>query len=105
MASYIEYELEDGVSILVEEIETNQITKASKGEEIIKKKAKKNFKEAFREAKMQAMVLIKEIDDLPISEAEVKFGLKTAGEVGNLAIGKVGIDINYEITLKWKKKE
>ena len=38
-------------------------------------------------------------------EAEIKFGVSTVGELGNMAIGKVGAGVNYEITLKWKKPE
>jgi len=43
---------------------------------------------------------LNEINDLHVEEAEVKFGINTVGELGNIAIGKVGV--NYAITLKWK---
>ena len=43
--------------------------------------------------------------DLHVEEAEIKFGLKTVGEAGVFAIGKVGGEMNYEVTLKWKKPE
>jgi len=37
---------------------------------------------------------------------EVKFGLKATGEAGNylFAIGKVGVEANYEVTLKWSNQ-
>ena len=38
-------------------------------------------------------------------EMEVSFGLTIAGEVGNLAVGKVGADSNYTIKLKWTQPE
>ena len=43
------------------------------------------------------------MDALHIEEGEVKFGLKALGEAGVFAIGKVGGEMNYEVTLKWKK--
>lgn len=45
---------------------------------------------------------LNEINDLHVEEAEVKFGINTVGELGNIAIGKVGVGVNYAITLKWK---
>ena len=35
----------------------------------------------------------------------LKFGLITTGEMGNFAIGKVGVEVKNKVTLKWKKKE
>jgi hypothetical protein len=35
----------------------------------------------------------------------VQFGLKASGDLGSLAIGKVGSEANYAVTLKWKKEE
>jgi hypothetical protein len=104
MPAYVEYELEEGVTILIEapEDESSGIVKASRGEGPVVK-AKKKFREAFDEVNVQAKILVEEIEELHVEEAEIKFGVTTAGEVGNLAIGKVGLDINYEITLKWKK--
>ena len=46
-----------------------------------------------------------EFDDLHVEEAEIKFGLKSIGEAGIFAIGKVGGEMNYEVTLKWKKEK
>ena len=48
-------------------------------------------------------MLVEEIEDLHVEEAEIKFGINTVGEIGNMAIGKVGVRVNYEVTLKWKK--
>lgn len=105
MPAYVEYELDNGVTILIEapEEEFEGIVKASRRDEPIIR-AKKKFREALAAAKDQAKILLEEIEELHVEEAEIKFGLTTTGEVGNLAIGKVGIDVNYEITLKWKSK-
>jgi hypothetical protein len=42
---------------------------------------------------------------MPPDEMTVSFGLKASGDLGNLAIGKVGGEANYAVTLKWKKEE
>jgi hypothetical protein len=105
MATFIEYELEDGATILIESVDDlGGIVKASRGEGVIIR-AKKKFAEAFKDAKHQARLLIREIEELHVSEAEIKFGLTTTGEIGNMAIGKIGTGVNYEVTLKWRKTE
>ena len=105
MPKYIEYDLEDGATILIESSdEETQIVKAACGDgNIAKTKAQMGFGEALRDIKMQAKVLINEIEGLHVDEAEVKFGINTIGELGNLAIGKIGIGVNYEVTLRWSK--
>ncbi len=106
MPTYIEYELDENSSILIEATDEAMMgmTKVSREVgEIPKIKAKKNFAEALKDIRFQAKLLLKEIEELHVEEAEVKFGINTVGELGNMAIGKVGVGVNYEITLKWKK--
>lgn len=105
MTTYIEYDLGNGATILVEapENESGAIINASQGEGVAKVKAKKGFEDALRDVKIQAELLLKEIEALHVNEAEVKFGINTVGELGNMAIGKVGVGVNYEVTLKWAK--
>jgi hypothetical protein len=108
MPTYVEYDIGDGATILVEAPEdvTSGVIKASRGVgEVAKTKAKKSFTDALEEVKIQAKLLLKEIEELHVNEAEIKFGINTVGELGNMAIGKVGIGVNYEVTLKWKKSE
>ena len=81
------------------------IVRASNDEGVASVKAKKTFADAMKDVNVQAKLLLKEINDLHVEEAEVKFGINTVGELGNIAIGKVGVGVNYEITLKWKKPE
>jgi hypothetical protein len=105
MPTYFEYQLDDGTKILIEgpEDETGAIVKtAANGFSIAD--TKKKFSEALQGIKAQAKLLLKEIDDLHVEEAEIKFGISTAGELG-MVIGKVGVGSNYEVTLKWKKPE
>lgn len=105
MPTYVEYQLDDQTTILVEapEDQAGGIVHASNDEGVASVKAKKSFADAMKDVNVQAKLLLKEISDLHVEEAEVKFGINTVGELGNIAIGKVGVGVNYEITLKWKK--
>ncbi|HVM72652.1 MAG TPA: CU044_2847 family protein [Anaerolineales bacterium] len=106
MPTYIEYNLGDNTTILIETIEeeVKGIVKTARkvGESPIIK-AKKTFPDAFQAVKQQAILLLAELDSMKVDEAEIKFGINTVGEVGNLAIGKLGVGVNYEVTLKWTK--
>lgn len=103
MPKFIEYILEEGVTILIETSdEAGGIVRAKRGEvDIIK--SRKKFSDALKGVRVQASQLLKEIESLHVDEAEVKFGLTTVGEIGNIAIGKIGMGINYEVTLRWNK--
>ena len=107
MPKYIEYDLGDGLTVLVEaaEAETGGVVRAASraGESTIER-AQKTFREALVGAKAQAKILIEEIEELHVSEAEIHFGLSVEGELGNIAVGKVGMGVNYDVTLKWKKQ-
>lgn len=108
MTTYIEYELDENTTILVEAPEdvSGGVVKASRGTgEVAQVKAKKTFREALKDVKVQARMLVEEIEDLHVEEAEIKFGINTVGEIGNIAIGKVGVGVNYEVTLKWRKEQ
>jgi hypothetical protein len=105
MTTFIEYELEDGATVLIESgDDVSGMVHASRGEGLIIP-AKERFAEAFKDAKKQARLLLREIEELNVNDAEVKFGLTTWVEIGNLAIGKTVTGVNYEVTLKWKKIE
>jgi hypothetical protein len=104
MSTFVEYKLDDDTTILIETQEEGGMKKASIGGNKIVK-AQMKFSEALKGVKMQAKSLLKEIEDLHVNEAEIKFGITTSGELGNMAIGKIGVDVNYEITLKWKGSE
>jgi hypothetical protein len=106
MTTYIEYDLGDGATILIEAPggENGAVLRSAlRPEEATQVKAKKSFADALMDVKCQAQLLLKEINELQVSEAEVKFGINTVGELGNLAIGKLGVGVNYEVTLKWSK--
>ena len=54
--------------------------------------------------KFQAQVLHEKLHALKADEVEVSFSLSTTGELGTFAVGKIGIEANYEVTLKWENK-
>ena len=106
MTTYIEYELDENTTILVEAPEDTSggVVKASRGSgEPVRSKL--NFKQAFANVKGSIKAVMAEFDDLHVEEAEIKFGIKSIGEAGIFAIGKVGGEMNYEVTLKWKKEK
>jgi hypothetical protein len=47
---------------------------------------------------------VKGLSDSP-DEVKVTFGLKATGDLGNLAVAKVGAEANYTVELTWKKAE
>ena len=107
MPTFIEYDLGNGATILVESLEEagSGAKKAGLGESKTIK-AKKKFEEILKDVRVQSKLLLKEIGALEVGEAEIKFGLSAAAELGgSMFIGKVGGSVNYEITLKWKKIE
>lgn len=106
MSTYVEYQIDENTTILVEvaKEEVRGVVQAAREPgEVAKVKAKISFVEALRDIRAQARLLLAEIEDLHVEEAEVKFGINTVGELGFMAIGKVGGGVNYEVTLKWKK--
>lgn len=105
MSRYISYLLEDGTILLIEQLEGNTgIAPAGIGEKV--QESFHSFDEALRSIKQSAVQLRKNLNDLKADEVKVKFGLKATGDVGNylFAVGKVGAEANYEVTLKWDNK-
>ena len=107
MATYIEYELEDGTTVLIESSEPESgVVRASRDKEgNVIKKAGQKFEAALAGIKPWADALRQQLDDLLADEIEVTFGVKAVGEAGNFAVGKVGAEANYEVTLKWSNKK
>jgi len=107
MSTYYEYELEKGLTVLIEgpDNEIDGFTPAANtlGAAIVK--TRKSFNTAFKSVNAQAKKIIQNLDDLAADEVKVKFGLTTVGELGNFAVGKLGVEINYEVTLKWVKNQ
>jgi len=107
MAIYIEYELEDGTTVLIESSEPeSRVVRASRDKDgNLIKKAGQGFEAALAGIKPWAAALRRQLNDLLADEVEVTFGVKAVGEAGNFAVGKVGAEANYEVTLKWSNKK
>lgn len=100
---FLEYTLEDGTTVLIqapEGFEPSGPIKIS-GEQEDVTLAEKKFSQALEGVRKQAKELRKKLEDIRADEVEVKFSLTTTGEVGNFAVGKIGVEANYEVTLKW----
>jgi hypothetical protein len=104
MPTYIEFTMEDGSTVLVEsESSAGAVVRSSRGGGYDIIQTGKRFTDALVSIRGTLKAIISEMDALKIEEAEVKFGLKALGEAGVFAVGKVGGEMNYEVTLKWKK--
>lgn len=103
MSTFIEYELEDGLTLLVEKPESNSdgMRQTSLKSKPTIAKANLSFIDALEGIKKSAILIRKAFHQLRADEVEVSFGLTTTGEVGNFAIGKIGIEVNYVVKLKW----
>lgn len=110
MTKYIEFPLEGGGTILVE-APTEEIkgksgfVQAAASPADLVAQAGQSLDAAFENVKKSANLLVDKLSTLstPPDEMDIKFYLKASGEVGNIAIGRVGAEANYEVTLKWKK--
>lgn len=113
MADYIQFTSPDGNSMLVEveedEISSQQGIQKAGLREMAGKTiavAQTSFEHAIQQTiRYNAQVFLQSIaslQQLP-NEAEITFGLKITGEIGNVAITKAGGETNYTIRLTWKR--
>lgn len=68
--------------------------------------ARSGFEQAVRQAvsvNVRAFLAAAEALDEPPAEMEITFGLKVTGEVGNLAVGKVAGESNYQVKMVWRR--
>ena len=103
MATYVEYELEEGGTILIAaDEEGGELVPAGRGDRI--RQAGVKFGEALASVKPWVSILSKQLSEMDAEEVEISFGLKAMGELGNFAVGKSGAETNYKVTLKWRHK-
>jgi coenzyme F420-reducing hydrogenase alpha subunit len=122
MAYYVEFETEDGGTILVEvveieseeEAEAGGLVKAGRRDDLEKKakeiieKADRTFEDGLEVVRYNANAFIKKLKSGlvdPPDEVEITFGLKATGKVGNFAIAEAGVEANYAVKLTWKREE
>jgi hypothetical protein len=111
MTKYLEFPLENGGTILIESSDEPEkggagFTRA--GNEAVKEvaiKAGQTFDASIENIRKSADLLVQKLLSLSErpDEMTVNFSLKATGELGNLAIGSVGAEANYSVSLKWVK--
>jgi hypothetical protein len=116
MADYLRFASEDGeILVEVDQVEVSSGT----GEQnaglgrwardrtgAVTAMARSGFEEAVRQAirlNVPAFLSAAESLDKPPAEMEIAFGLKGTGEVGNLAVGKVAGECNYQVKMVWRR--
>ncbi len=114
MTDYIQFTSPDGNSMLVEveedEISSQQGVQKAGLREMASKTiavAQTSFEHAVQQViRYNAQVFLQSVTSLPLlpSEAEITFGLKITGEIGNVAVTKAGGEANYTIRLTWKRE-
>lgn len=122
MAYYVEFETEEGGTILVEvaeagreeKVEAGGLVKAGLPDEVKKKgkeiidQAEKSFEDGLEVVRYNANAFIKKLKSGlvdPPDEVEITFGLKATGKAGNFAIAEAGVEANYTVKLTWKREE
>lgn len=112
MTSYIQFTTADQSTILVE-VEDEEVysppgvEKAGLGDRLNDGviAAQRTFEEAVQKTiknNVEAFVTSVQSLSTPPTEVEITFGLKVTGEVGNVAVGKAGGEVNYSVKLAWK---
>jgi hypothetical protein len=100
----VEFPLESGEFILVEVDEAAQTDDRIGLRDQVVDKATQTFESALETVKPIANAIIAKIGSLkqPADEVEVKFGIKISAQLGAV-VASGNSEVNYEITLKWKK--
>ncbi len=106
MSTYVEYQLDDQTTLLVEADEAtigNAPIKAGINSEDKVVEAARRFDEALAGVKQSVSILRREFAALETDEVEVTFGIKVASSGGIFAIVQASGEINYTVKVKWKK--
>jgi len=111
---YVEFPLEEGGSILIETPDLQEklqsgFVKSATGDagRDAALQASRSFDASVESVRKAAELLVNKLRTIssPPDEMTVTFGLKASGDLGNLAIGIVGAEANYTVSLKWRKDE
>lgn len=110
MSHFIEYDLEDGSSILVEapedlniDDENSGIEEVSIGGKVIIKSTK-TFNDALSSVKKSFIKFNSQFQDLDVDELELTASIKMTGEA-SFGLGALGAEGTMQIKLKWNKKK
>jgi len=104
MPELVEFELEDGSSILIETEDTRSrptMRGGSASEAVVK--ADETFADALRRIGPTSSAIVERFRDLPQrpDEIEVEFGIKVSAEAGAI-IARASGEANFRVVLRWK---
>lgn len=102
MRQLVEYELDDGSTIVVEvDLPEAGIERAGRGDQIIK--AKEHFDDALEHIKPLAQTVIAKLEGLSADEIDVEFGIKLSAKVG-VILASADSEANITVRLNWKRE-
>jgi hypothetical protein len=104
MATYVEYQLADGATLLVEADAPVEMGVVKASREIagnVINAANLSFEDSLAGVRRSAEILVEQLRSLHTEEITVTFKLKATGQLG-FAIARGSLEANYEVTLKWK---
>jgi hypothetical protein len=111
MASFVKFELEDGTIVFVETTDTPKggsgFPLSSRGEHPSEQSAI-SFEKSIQSVRKMAAAMVQEMRDgftEQPDEMQINFGMKASGEVGALVVSRGGTETNYNVMLRWRKKE
>jgi hypothetical protein len=112
MPKYVEFQLQDGTTILIESADEKKsagggFVPTARGGDEPTEKAKVTFEQAIQSIQSSANLLVSKLRDLsqPPDELEVTFSLKTSAEVGTLFVARGGAEASYNVALRWRREE
>jgi NTP-dependent ternary system trypsin peptidase co-occuring protein len=105
MKQLVEYELDDGGTIVVEvDLSEAGLQRVSRGDEIVKATVK--FSEALDQVRSAAKTVIAKLRTLPDppDEMVVEFGFSLGAKAGAV-IASADMQANYKVTMTWKHSD
>lgn len=105
MAHLVEFELDDGGSVLVEVQETGGLVTRGGGG-LVQERAAESFERAIGKIQPAADALLASLRDLAQrpDEINVEFGVNFSAEAGAF-IGNLGAAANFRVALTWHRDE
>src|SRR5258708_1031393 len=103
MKQLVEYELEDGSTILVEvELPEAGIERAGRGDQIVK--AKERFADAIEQIKPVAHTVLATLRDLSAAQIRVQFRITLLAKTASIP-PTADPEPNFTVTLTWKRED
>jgi hypothetical protein len=107
----MKFQLEDGTTVFVEAMEPHKSSggllpssKGQAGEET----GTLSFEKTFEPVRKLAAAMIQSMHEGLTTEPEevsIAFGIKASSELSTLVISRGGPDVNFGVTLRWKKEQ